>query len=137
MTLLNCLLVALGGAIGALLRFWVGILVVPAFYRFSGEVIIESEKFPLATFLVNAFGSFLFGVFYILIVEKGVLPNEFRQFVMIGALGAFTTFSTFSFETIELLKLGYYQWMIINILANVVTCLLAVLLGFKIANLFH
>ena len=81
------LAVALGGAVGAMMRFGVAVLIP-----------IRSGEFPTATFLVNIAGSALAGVLFVLIVEKGVLMPHLRPPLMIGMLGALTTFSTFSLE---------------------------------------
>lgn len=130
MTLFNLVLVAFGGAIGATLRYCVTVL-------FSGPLLSPhiGLKLPLATLCVNSLGSFLFGFLYIVIVEKGLLAAEFRPFLLVGLLGAFTTFSTFSFESLALAKDGLYVWAGLNMLANVFVCLIAVVLGVKLAQI--
>lgn len=84
------LAVALGGALGAMGRYGANALV----YTLVGS------RWPLGTLMVNVLGSLLMGVFYVLIVERHVLPGPWREFIMIGLLGAFTTFSTFSIDTL-------------------------------------
>jgi CrcB protein len=88
--------VALGGALGAVCRYWVSICLLP----------VTSYKFPFATLSVNVAGSLLMGVLYVIIVEKGGLPEQARNILMVGFLGAFTTFSTFSLDAISLWQNG-------------------------------
>lgn len=88
-------LVALGGAIGAALRFLTGLAVLRLF---------GSGDFPLAIIIVNVIGSFLMGVFVVLAAQRGL--THFSPFVMTGLLGGFTTFSAFSLETVTLIDRG-------------------------------
>jgi CrcB protein len=88
-------LVALGGAIGAALRFLTGLGVLRLF---------GSGDFPLAIIVVNVIGSFLMGVFVVLAAQRGL--THFSPFVMTGLLGGFTTFSAFSLETVTLIERG-------------------------------
>lgn len=112
------ILVALGGALGAMARYAVALLLGSS-----------HSSFPLATFGVNVLGSFLMGVGFVLILEKGVLPIEWRYFFMVGALGAFTTFSTFSIESLSLLQNHSWQSAAMYISASVTASLGAVFLG--------
>lgn len=88
-------LVALGGAIGAALRFLTGLGVLRLF---------GSGDFPVAVIVVNVIGSFLMGVFVVLAAQRGL--THFSPFVMTGLLGGFTTFSAFSLETVTLIERG-------------------------------
>jgi CrcB protein len=88
-------LVALGGAIGASLRWLAGIAV----FRVLG-----TSEFPLAIIAVNVLGSFLMGVFAVAAAQKGL--SHLSPFVMTGLLGGFTTFSAFSLETMTLIERG-------------------------------
>lgn len=88
-------LVALGGAIGASLRYLTGVGVV----RLVGH-----QEFPLAIITVNVVGSFLMGVFVVFASQRGL--THYAPFVMTGLLGGFTTFSAFSLETITLFERG-------------------------------
>ncbi len=88
-------LVALGGAIGACLRFLTGAGIV----RLLGHV-----EFPLAIMTVNIVGSFLMGVFIVAAAHRGL--THMSPFVMTGVLGGFTTFSAFSLETMTLIERG-------------------------------
>ncbi|MDK3073430.1 fluoride efflux transporter CrcB [Sedimentitalea sp. JM2-8] len=88
-------LVALGGAIGASLRYLTGVGVM----RLLGP-----QEFPVAIITVNVVGSFLMGVFVVAAAQRGL--THFSPFVMTGLLGGFTTFSAFSLETMTLLQRG-------------------------------
>lgn len=120
------LLVAAGGAFGALGRFYLGALVT----RLAGSA------FPLGTLLVNVSGSFLIGALFILFYDKGLVSDEFRLAVAVGFLGAFTTFSTFSLETLVLWRDGMWGFAFLNVAANVVLSLGACALGMMIARFF-
>lgn len=94
---LTVLLVALGGAIGAALRFLSGV----AMLRLTGP-----SEFPLPIITVNVLGSFAMGVFVVLAAHRGL--THLSPFVMTGVLGGFTTFSAFSLETVTLMERGDY-----------------------------
>ncbi|MEM9221125.1 MAG: CrcB family protein [Pseudomonadota bacterium] len=85
-------LVALGGALGALMRFWLAVLVVGYLGR----------HLPFATFITNVAGSAAIGVSSVLFGGNQVMT----AFVISGVLGGFTTFSTFSIETVRLFEQG-------------------------------
>ncbi len=114
------LIVALGGALGAMARFGASRLVTA----------IMPVGFPWGTLTVNVFGSFFAGIAFGMILQRAdVLGEELKLFVMIGFLGAFTTFSTFSLETVELLQHGMALRALLNILVNVIVCVLLAWFG--------
>ena len=88
-------LVALGGAIGAALRYLTGVGVVR---------LIGHQEFPLAIITVNVVGSFLMGAFVVAAAQRGL--THLSPLVMTGLLGGFTTFSAFSLETVTLIERG-------------------------------
>lgn len=118
------LVIAGGGAIGAVLRF----LMSSSLYRILGR------DFPYGTLMVNIVGSLLMGLIFILLLEKNVMTEQWRSAIFIGFLGAFTTFSTFSFETINLFEAGEFGKAILNILLSVVLCLGATWFGMFMAK---
>lgn len=113
------LAIAGGGALGAVLRF----LMSSHIYRLFGR------DFPYGTLAVNILGSFLMGIFFIFIIERGMLSAEWRSIIIVGFLGAFTTFSTFSIETLTLLESGELSRAVLNIFLSVALCLAATWLG--------
>jgi len=70
----------------------------------------------------------------VLIIEKGLLPDAWRPFLVIGLLGAFTTFSTFSLDSVRLMEQG--DWLIAggNIVANVVVGIIGAFIGMSIGR---
>ena len=107
--------IAAGGALGALMRFWVS----------TGVYQLLGRDFPYGTLAVNLIGSFAIGIAFILLTERLTLGAEVRAFVMIGFLGAFTTFSTFSLESLFLLQEGFLLKAFANMILSVVLCLVA------------
>ena len=108
--------VALGGATGSVLRFWLG------------SVIGHKAGAPFwGTLFVNVTGCFLIGLLGNL-RENG--PGDFdRYFLMIGVMGGYTTFSTFSLQTLELFHAGNTGLAVLNVALSMMLCLLGVWLG--------
>ncbi|MCX2981244.1 fluoride efflux transporter CrcB [Halieaceae bacterium IMCC14734] len=115
----HMLLIALGGAGGALARHWLSSVMSAS----------SANHFPIGTLSVNVLGSFLIGVMYVIIVEKGLIHPDWRSVFIIGFLGAFTTFSTFSLEAVTLLENGHAAMAAGYVLLSVATCLLGVWLS--------
>ncbi|WP_444908098.1 fluoride efflux transporter CrcB [Microbulbifer sp. SSSA008] len=109
------LAVALGGALGAILRHLVSIWSFPVF----------EGRFPLGTIIVNLTGSFLIGIVYVLIAHRAMLGEEWRLLLMTGMFGALTTFSTFSLESLILWHNGQPLVALGYIVGSLVGCLLA------------
>jgi CrcB protein len=118
------LAIAVGGALGAVLRFVVSNNV----YRLLGR------DFPYGTLVVNALGSLLMGLLFVILVERMAVSVEWRSALLVGLLGAFTTFSTFSFETLALFNAGAPIKALINIMMSVMLCLLATWLGMMLGR---
>jgi len=121
--LVNVLLVAAGGAIGAAARYLAGLWIAARL----------GASFPWGTFFVNVTGSFLIGIVLVL-VEGGTLPAEARLFLAVGILGGYTTFSSFSYETLQLLNGGDVVPVLLNVLGQFLIGLLAVYLGVVFAR---
>lgn len=116
--------IAAGGAVGALLRFWV-----------SGAVYaVLGRAFPYGTLAVNVLGSLIMGYLYVVMTERMALGAEWRAFALIGLLGAFTTFSTFSIETLNLIEQAAYARALANMLLSVTACILACFVGVHFAR---
>jgi fluoride exporter len=116
-------LVALGGAIGASLRYLTGVGV----FRLFGH-----QEFPLAIITVNVIGSFLMGVFVVLAAQRGL--THFAPFVIVGVLGGFTTFSAFSLETITLIERGAVAQALLYVAISVGVSIAALALGLFLAR---
>ena len=120
-------MVAVGGAFGASLRFFV--------YQFMMNWL--GKGFPYATLTVNVTGSLVMGVIYALI-EQGILEvGVYRTLIGIGFLGAFTTFSTFSLDSLLLIQQGEIFKAISNIFLNVGLCIMSAALGMFMVSVLN
>jgi len=119
----NFLLVGLGGAVGAMLRYAVGGLVVH---------ISPDSKFPWATLLVNILGCFAVGAIASSLERINFYNSELRLALITGLLGGFTTFSAFGLETLYLLRQGQLLLAGCNIAISVAVGLLAAYLGLRL-----
>lgn len=113
------LAIAVGGSLGALLRYGVA----------NGVHAVLGRGFPYGTLVVNVSGCLAMGVLYVLLVERLALSPEWRAALLIGVLGAFTTFSSFSMETFTLFEEGEWMKALMNVVLSVSLCLAAVWLG--------
>jgi CrcB protein len=111
--------IAVGGALGAVMRF----LSQATVYELVGKT------FPLGTLFVNVTGSFLMGLLSIFLVEKFNLSADWHLAILVGVLGSFTTFSTFSIETLVLFEQGDLFKAFTNITISIVLCIGAVWAG--------
>jgi len=110
--------VGVGAAIGAWLRWWLGIVLNPLF-----------PTLPLGTLTANLVGGLLMGVAMELLTRHAVVPPEVRLLITTGFLGGLTTFSTFSAEIVTLLLRKEYLWGTIAIAGHVVGSLAMTILG--------
>ncbi|MEM1373202.1 MAG: CrcB family protein [Pseudomonadota bacterium] len=113
----NLTYIALGGALGSVMRALIGMAVA----------------FPGGTLAVNVLGSFLIGVAFASgLAERGPL----NAFILLGFLGGFTTFSTFSLDVLKLMQAGQGQAAFGYALVSVVFSIGACALGFFLAGRF-
>ena len=124
MTFLGFLAVGAGAALGAWLRWWLGLLLNPIF-----------PTLPLGTLAANLVGGLLMGFAMALVSQYESLPAEIRLLVMTGFLGGLTTFSTFSAETVTLLVREQFGWTALIVLAHVAGSILMTLSGVGIMKL--
>ncbi len=120
------LAVAIGGAIGAMGRYWVVGLVTQWFGR----------GFPYGTLAVNIAGSILIGLLYTVIVQQLKLEPHWQAILMAGFTGAFTTFSTFALESLNLFQSGRVTAALLYIMLSVMCCLAAVAAGMWLGKQF-
>lgn len=113
---MSWLAVGLGAAIGAWLRWGLGIMLNAL-----------HPQLPLGTILANLGGGYLIGL---AVAFFSALPNispEWRLFVVTGFLGGLTTFSTFSAESVQLLQRGDYAWALghsaLHLVGSVILCI--------------
>ncbi|WP_300496798.1 fluoride efflux transporter CrcB [uncultured Methylophaga sp.] len=122
--MLQLFAIAVGGAVGAILRFAMS----------NGVYKLFGRDFPFGTLAVNVLGSLLIGVLFILLIEKLAVAAEWRAGLLVGLLGAFTTFSTFSLETFTLMENGAFIKAGLNVFLSVVLCLAATWLGISLGR---
>jgi CrcB protein len=115
----QALLVAVGGAIGSLLRYYVGL----------GSLRLMGPGFPWGTLVVNVAGCFIIGVFAEMIARRFNASVELRLLLITGFLGGFTTFSAFSLDAISLFERGEVFAGGIYIAASVGLSMMAVMAG--------
>lgn len=123
--LTSTVLVAIGGLLGSVLRYWLTVLV----QSFTGAA------FPFGTLVVNVAGSLAIGVVMSLALDRGLLDDNLRVFLTTGFCGGFTTMSTFSYETLALARDGEQLLALGYVGATLATCLAAVWLGSLLARL--
>jgi len=113
------LMVAIGGALGSALRFWVGGYV-------SNRM---GSRFPYGTFIVNVTASFLIGLILTLLAERSHWNPNWRYFIPIGFIGGYSTFSTFEYEIFRSFQDGEVLMAGLNIVLSVVVGFVSVWLG--------
>ncbi len=116
--------IAIGGALGALCRYWVS----SRTYAWLGA------DFPFGTLLVNVSGSMAMGFLVVVFSEKLALADELKFAILVGFLGSYTTFSTFALDSLQWLHNGAVMKVAIYVLSSVFGSLLGVWLGYLAAR---
>lgn len=121
----SILLVGIGGAIGSLARFGIGVLVMR----------LVATTFPLGTLLINISGSFAMGLVMGLLSRYAPPWMEAaRLFLAVGILGGYTTFSSFSLDVINLLERGEVLPALAYVTLSVAVSIIALYLGLLITR---
>ncbi|HEX8268597.1 MAG TPA: fluoride efflux transporter CrcB [Flavobacterium sp.] len=118
------LLVAIGGAVGSVLRFLTSILVNKYF----------QSAFPLATFITNVIGCFLIGIMIGLLEKNNLANSDLKWLLVTGFCGGYTTFSAFGYENFSLLQSQNSLIALAYIGASVISGLFAVWLGLTLSQ---
>ena len=113
------LMVAIGGAIGAVARQQSNLLIMRIF---GGE-------FPIGTIFVNILGSFIMGLLFELFASKITLSDEWRSLIFTGVLASFTTFSSFALDVALLSERNEYYYALCYIGMSVVLSIGALFVG--------
>lgn len=123
----NILLVGIGGSLGSICRYGVGVL-----YKSW-----QWHTLPWATFTVNLLGSFIIGIVYGFLNRYPEMPKEYLLFVATGFCGGFTTFSSFAFENVSLLTEPHHaSYALVYTVLSLFLGLLCVVSGIWITRLF-
>ncbi len=122
---LQIALVALGGALGSVMRF----VASGAIHR-----LLPGLLFPVGTLLVNVSGSLLIGLIGGLAESRQFLVPELRVFLLTGCLGGFTTFSAFAFESLGLGLDAAWGRLVLNITAQLLLGLGAAVAGYGLGR---
>lgn len=116
--LLECFFVGIGGALGAMNRYLIGLIPV----RHTGG-------FPVLTLFINVLGAFCIGLIAVYAGKRPEFDPRLILFLKVGVCGGFTTFSTFSFETTQLMQNGKAGTAVIYALLSVSLCVGAVMMA--------
>ena len=110
--------VGLGGAAGAVARYAVD------------RAVTQAGAAPgWGTLVINLSGSFVLGLLFGVVAERGALSDPWRLAIAVGFLGAYTTFSTLMLEAFRTAEGGAVPWALANVVGSVVLGLLAVAVG--------
>ncbi len=120
------LVIGLGAACGAWLRWGLGLWLNPAF-----------PQLPVGTLTANLLGGYLVGLAIAFFMQHPGLSPEWRLLIITGFLGGLTTFSTFSAETVTLLLRGQYAWGAGIIAAHLGGSLFMTILGIQTFKYLH
>ncbi len=124
--MLQLLAIGCGGAVGALLRHFLG-------FRIT---LLAGNAFPWGTLFVNIVGCFLAGLLLTLFVTRIPLSDLLRNGIQIGLLGGFTTFSAFSMDAIALFDQGLWLRGGLYIVTSVIVSLLGAYIGMSVGRNF-
>lgn len=121
----NALAVGVGGFLGSIARYLVGVLILRLF---------DAPEFPFATFVVNIVGCLLIGLLGTLAKNTELLSPPMQLFLIVGFLGGFTTYSAFGYQTLTLMREGNLLFGFFNVAAHIVFGFGAVWLGSLLAK---
>jgi CrcB protein len=122
----NLLFIALGGAIGSVLRYLTSLWTLK---------LIGQSWFFTGTTAANIIGCFLIGIVATILQEKGLMDNTIKLFLIVGLLGGFTTFSSFGLEGFDVATISLQKGLI-YMGFQVATGIAGVWAGISIINWF-
>ena len=107
--MLNIIAVGLGGVVGAVCRYLIGLVPLK-----------EVTVFPIKTFIINIVGCIVIGLITVVATRNNNMNPNMLLFLKVGVCGGFTTFSTFALESAELMKNGNPLIALVYMLGSVV-----------------
>ena len=113
--MLNCVIVGIGGFIGTVCRYLIGLLPIET-----------NSGFPVKTLMINVLGSFVIGLITALAVKNKGLNEQIILMLKVGVCGGFTTFSTFAYESTDLIKSGHAGIALAYVCTSIILGVLAV-----------
>ena len=116
--MLNCLAVGIGGFLGSVVRYLIGMIPIK-----------NNTIFPFHTLLINVLGAFLIGYIMALFSKNSSWDGRLLLMLKVGFCGGLTTFSTFSNETFVLLQNHHYFLAVAYVLLSLILGISAVFLG--------
>ena len=122
--MLQYILIAFGGSLGSLARYYLSNSLLKNFIFFD---------FPVAILAVNILGYFVFGII-MGIIENNLISENIKNFLLFGFLAAFTTFSTFAWEAITLIHSEMYIKLIVYCLLSVSLSVIFCLIGYHLGK---
>mgnify|MGYP004630676301 CR=1 FL=1 len=121
--MINCLIVGIGGFIGAVLRYLISLVPIK-----------NPNSFPVNTFIINVLGCLMIGVITFVLAKNQNISPKVILLLKVGVCGGFTTFSTFSLESAQLIKNGSVLMAVLYIFLSVAVGIAAVVLPELIAK---
>ena len=119
------LLIAAGGALGSIARFWVGSTI-------SGRI---GARFPYGTFVINITACIVIGFTLTYLGKRADLNPAWRYLIPVGFIGAYSTFSTYEWETLSTLRSGAFAMGALYALGSLILGLASVWAGAALAEL--
>ena len=119
------LLIAFGGALGSMARYWVGTTI-------AGRM---GTKFPYGTFVINITACMIIGFSLTLLAKRADLTPAWRFLVPVGFIGAYSTFSTYEWETLSTIRTGAFLLAALYAISSLILGLAAVWGGSVIAEI--
>lgn len=119
------LYVAVGGALGSLTRYWVGVTI-------AGRL---GTKFPYGTFIINITACFIIGLSLTLLSKQADVNPAWRFLIPVGFIGAYSTFSTYEWETFSTVRTGAFLMATLYAVSSILLGLVAVWAGSALAEI--
>jgi CrcB protein len=119
------LLIAFGGALGSMARYWVGTAVANRM----------GTKFPYGTFVINITACVIIGFSLTVLAKRADLNPAWRLLVPVGFIGAYSTFSTYEWETLSTIRTGAFLLAALYAVSSLILGLAAVWAGSVVAEI--